>query len=257
MRCLSVGLSTERGLGARRLLRRADMLRTTGPARIAPGPFSLRLSRVAPRRLYGSSLPNAHEVHKAGSFRRGIPKCRFRLCSIQGTLLLALSVTRALRSPKRRRATTSGEKASEQQQLGRSPRRARRATTSPSRATAREHRQAAAANSSSSDTLGGGSAEPQEVAFPSRAGGSPPEEKEEDPWRRLPAPPEKPKGSDRPISAAISLGWGLKPIAQTNDIQARPSIWSFGGSLRGGYSFDFHLYVGVYIHDVPRQQREG
>lgn len=163
-----------------------------------------------------------------------------RVCSILGTLLLALSVT----SPafaKKKKGDDSSESSSSAKKSKKGKKGDDKAESSDSAASTDKP----AADTSSSDSLGAGSSEPQETAEPS-SWERPPEEKEK-PAGPPPAPPEKPKGSDRPISASISLGWGFMTDRQTNNIQSAANPYQLGGSLRGGYSFDFHLYVGVYF----------
>jgi hypothetical protein len=93
------------------------------------------------------------------------------------------------------------------------------------------------------DTLGGG--EPQETPD-SNSWERPPAEQEK-PAAPPPKPVEKPKGSDRPISVALFAGWAFKTDRQVQFVGASADPYQFGGGLRGGYSFDFHLYIGAYF----------
>lgn len=80
---------------------------------------------------------------------------------------------------------------------------------------------------------------------------------EPDAWERPPeeekAPPkEAPKAVDEtpalenPISIALLLGYGFKTDRRTGDLGADP--YGFMAGLRGGYTFDFMLYAGLYFN---------
>jgi hypothetical protein len=166
-----------------------------------------------------------------------------RLCSILGTLLLALSVT----SPafaKKKKGDDSSEKATSGSSSAKKSKKGKKADDSSESSDSAASDKPATTDTSKTDDLG--SAEPQEVASEPSSWERPPEEKEKPAAPPAP-PPEKPKGSDRPISAALFAGWGFKTDRQTNNIGSAADPYGIGAGLRGGYSFDFHLYVGVYF----------
>jgi hypothetical protein len=169
-----------------------------------------------------------------------------RLCSILGTLLLALSVT----SPafaKKKKGDDSSEKATSSSSSAKKSKKGKKGDDkSESSDSAASSDKPAATDTSKTDTLGGGTAEPQEVAAEPSSWERPPEEKEKPAAAPAP-PPEKPKGSDRPISAALFAGWAFKTDRQTNNIGTGADPYGLGAGLRGGYSLDFHLYIGVYF----------
>jgi hypothetical protein len=166
-----------------------------------------------------------------------------RLCSILGTLLLALSVTSPAFAKKKKgddsseKTTSSSSSAKKTKKGKKADDKAASSDTAPSTDTADETKK--------TDALGG-SGEPQEVASEPSSWERPPEEKEK-PAAAPPKPVEKPKGSDRPISAALFAGWAFKTDRQTNNIGTGADPYGLGAGLRGGYSFDFHLYVGVFF----------
>lgn len=79
---------------------------------------------------------------------------------------------------------------------------------------------------------------------------------EPDAWERPPmeekAPPKEavapaPEPSNEtPFSAALLLGYGFKTDRSTGGAGADP--YGFMAGLRGGYTFDFNLYAGVYFN---------
>jgi hypothetical protein len=83
-----------------------------------------------------------------------------------------------------------------------------------------------------------------EVPSNSNTWEKPPEEQEKPVAPVVVAPVEKPDGDGRPWSVGLLLGWGFKTDRQTASLGADP--YGFAAGLRGGYSFDFNLYVGLF-----------
>ena len=164
-----------------------------------------------------------------------------RLCSILGTLVLALSVT----SPafaKKKKGDDSSEKATSSSSSAKKSKKGKKGDDKARRDTAAHGGRTRPRR----PTMSAASAEPQESP-PNRARGSARRRKKRSPRQPPPKPVEKPKGSDRPISAALFAGWAFKTDRQTNNIGTGADPYGLGGGLRGGYSFDFHLYVGVFF----------
>jgi len=164
-----------------------------------------------------------------------------RVCSILGTLVLALSVTSPAFAKKKKgddssENATSGDSSAKKKKAKKSD----AADAAPAEASASD---TASQTKKPDDTLGTGEA--QETPD-SNTWERPPAE-EEKPAAPPPKPVEKPKGSDRPISAALFAGWAFKTDRQVGFVGVSADPYRFGGGLRGGYSFDFHLYVGLYF----------
>lgn len=98
-----------------------------------------------------------------------------------------------------------------------------------------------------------------EEEAPAEEAPAPAEEVVEEPdaWERPPveekAPPKKEKPAEEvtpalehPISVALLLGYGFKTDRQTAGLGADP--YGFMAGVRGGYTFDFALYAGVYFN---------
>jgi hypothetical protein len=73
----------------------------------------------------------------------------------------------------------------------------------------------------------------------------PPEEKEKPKPVDTPAPVEE-RRDNRPWSAGIAAGWGLKTDRATGGFGADP--YFLGAGVRGGYAFDFNLYIGIWFN---------
>jgi hypothetical protein len=80
---------------------------------------------------------------------------------------------------------------------------------------------------------------------------------EPDTWERPPVEDEKPPappppvetetraGNDLPWSVGLLAGWGFKTDRRTANFGADP--YGLGAGLRGGYSLDVQLYVGLFV----------
>lgn len=81
---------------------------------------------------------------------------------------------------------------------------------------------------------------------------------EDSAWERPPADDEKPKppppkrvetvkkpGGELPWSAGLLLGYGFKTDRNNQNLGADP--YGFVAGLRGGYTLDFNLYVGLFF----------
>jgi hypothetical protein len=99
-----------------------------------------------------------------------------------------------------------------------------------------------------------------EEEAPAEEAEAPPAEEvveEPDAWERPPEEekaPSKPEAApvdttppiERPISVALLLGYGVKTDRQTGGLGADP--YGLTAGVRGGYTFDFRLYAGVYFN---------
>jgi hypothetical protein len=72
----------------------------------------------------------------------------------------------------------------------------------------------------------------------------PPAEQEKPAAPPVTAPVEKPDGDGRPWSVGLLVGWGFKTDRQTGGLGADP--YGFAAGIRGGYSLDMNLYVGLF-----------
>ena len=140
-----------------------------------------------------------------------------RVCSILGTLLLALALT----SPAFAEGDQGDEGSSADSDKGGSETAPDMSNETPSEPDTWEH---------------------------------PPAEKEK-PVAPPPKPVEKPLGSDRPWSAALLLGYGFKTDRQTGGFGSDP--YGLAAELRGGYSLDFHLYLGLFFSYYLGSSRSG
>jgi hypothetical protein len=97
-------------------------------------------------------------------------------------------------------------------------------------------------------------------------GTEPKAEAEPDLWERPPADVEKPPppprkvekkvvGDGRPISMALVLGYGFLTDRKVDRFGADPYGLALG--VRGGYSFDFQLYAGVFYSYYLGSTRSG
>jgi hypothetical protein len=73
----------------------------------------------------------------------------------------------------------------------------------------------------------------------------PPEEKEK-PKPVEATPIDEKKGDDRPWSAGIEAGYGFKTDRRNGQFGTDP--YTFTAGARGGYEFDFKLYVGLWFN---------
>jgi hypothetical protein len=81
---------------------------------------------------------------------------------------------------------------------------------------------------------------------------------EPDSWERPPLDEEKPPaipaaepaeekvvGDGRPIAIGLLAGWGFNTARRNSGLG--PDPYGLGFGLRGGYSLDFQLYIGLYV----------
>jgi len=108
----------------------------------------------------------------------------------------------------------------------------------------------------------------EEEAAPAEEPAPPAEEVVEEPdaWERPPeeekappkakaAPVDTTPALENPISVALLLGYGFKTDRRTGDLGADP--YGFMAGLRGGYTFDFMLYAGVYFNYYLGSSQSG
>jgi hypothetical protein len=98
-----------------------------------------------------------------------------------------------------------------------------------------------------SDALGTSAASSEQAEMPDpNVWEKPPEEKEKPKPIDTPAPVVEEKGDNRPWSAGLAAGWGAKTDRATGDFGADP--YTLAAGVRGGYAFDFNLYIGVWFN---------
>jgi hypothetical protein len=173
-----------------------------------------------------------------------------RLCSILGTLLLALAVaTPVLAQGKGKEGsstTAEGDSASDSSSKKTSKKKGKRKSkkekeeekaAEEAEAKKAEEEKAAAATAASADA-----AAPEPDAWE-----KPPAEEEKPPAAAAGAKPavEKPDHGGKPLSAGLIVGWGFETDRRSASFSADP--YALGAGVRGGYSFDFNLYAGVYF----------
>jgi hypothetical protein len=74
----------------------------------------------------------------------------------------------------------------------------------------------------------------------------PPEEQEKPPASATPKVAAKPKGDGKPISVGLIVGWAFETDRRTSGFSADP--YGLGGGVRGGYSVpDVNVYFGLYF----------
>ncbi len=82
----------------------------------------------------------------------------------------------------------------------------------------------------------------------------PPEEKAPPP-KAAPKVVEPPFAEGRPFSVGLLLGYGFKTDRATSGLGTDP--YGFGFGIRGGYTLDFGLYLGVAFHYYLGTSSEG
>lgn len=183
-----------------------------------------------------------------------------RAYSILGTLLLALSVASpALAAGKgKKKANDSAEAAKEgdaktgedtkadSEESAKETKAAKRKKRRSKKAEEEEAKKAeeekAAAEAEKAEAAGATAAD-SEMPDPN-VWEKPPEEKEKPKPLDTPAPVVE-KGDDRPWSVGLAAGWALKLDRATGNLGTDP--YGLGAGVRGGYEFDFKLYLGVYF----------
>jgi hypothetical protein len=170
-----------------------------------------------------------------------------RLCSILGTLLLALAVaTPVLAQDKGKEGsskTAEGDSASEasskkgKKKNAKGKRKSKKEKEEEEKAAeeakkAEEEKAAAAAAAAA--------AQPEPDTWE-----KPPEEEEKPPAPPPPKAAAKPGQVGMPISAGLIAGWGFETDRRSTSFSADP--YQLGIGLRGGYSFDINVYAGVFF----------
>ena len=74
----------------------------------------------------------------------------------------------------------------------------------------------------------------------------PPEEAEK-PKKEVAAPVEEKAGDGRPWMAGLIVGYGFKTDSDTGSLASAADPYGLTAGLRGGYSLDFNLYVGLFF----------
>ncbi len=178
-----------------------------------------------------------------------------RLCSILGTLVLALAVARpALADSPRPHAGASAE-------LGAKKTKSKKDEGNQDEASD-DDKGSSDASSEDLDTLmtKKGSKPAADTGAAAEGGSNaeqPPSGEIGDTWEKppveqekalgpAPKPAEKPAGDGKHWSAGLVVGWAFKTDWRAGDLGADP--YGLGMGLRGGYSFDFKLYTGVYFN---------
>lgn len=148
-----------------------------------------------------------------------------RFCSTMGTVLLALSLTSPAFAAKKKKKASDDS-----------------AESSASADSSKKGKTDSASDTSADEAPAGDQAKKE----PAMA---------DDSWERPPMEQEKPAGPPpKPIvkvsgdgmhwSAGLLVGWGFKTDRSTSGLGSDP--YGFGFGIRGGYTFDFKLYVGLF-----------
>jgi hypothetical protein len=181
--------------------------------------------------------------------------------SILGTLLLALSVSSpAFAAGKGKKKASSSaeaakegdeEKADEKAETRKAKRdqkkKGKKGKADKEKAAEEEKADDEKADSEGgSDALGSTAASSEQAEMPDpNVWEKPPDEKEK-PKPVEVAAPVIVKGDNRPWSLGLAAGWGFKTDRATAGLGADP--YTFAAGLRGGYEFDFKLYVGIWFN---------
>jgi hypothetical protein len=215
--------------------------------------------------------------------REGETLMPLRLCSILGTLLLALAVatpvlaqdkqesgasedeTSATRAKRKRKARAKAKKADEaasadaSDKVGAIDKADDSASTDKADGAVKqgkrskkkgkkakeEEEEAEKADSEEAATATEASASAEPAPEPD-SWERPPEEEEKPPATAVAKPVEKSAGDGKPLSAGLLVGWGFKTDRRSRNVSGNP--YGLGAGLRGGYSVpDINLYAGVYF----------
>jgi hypothetical protein len=161
-----------------------------------------------------------------------------RVCSILGTVLLALAVANPASAEKKKKNSddTSATSASFKSSASDAP-----MASAKGKAKKKKKKEEPAPEPAPAETA----VVPEEEAVTdSNTWEKPPVEQEKPAAPVVVAPVEKPDGDGKPWSAGLLLGWGFKTDRQTAGLGADP--YGFAAGIRGGYSLDFNLYVGLF-----------
>jgi hypothetical protein len=186
----------------------------------------------------------------------GVNEMPLRVCSILGTVLLALAVANPAFADKKKKKSEYSAAGAETAQVSAKGKgkKAKKSDDAPKADDASSDSGSDIDKKMESATSGDAKPKPATTGSglgtadeePPSDGNSwerPPAEQEK-PAAAPPKPVEKPAGSDRPWSAGLLAGWGFKTDRQSGGFGADPYGLGFG--IRGGYSLDFHLYVGLF-----------
>jgi hypothetical protein len=170
-----------------------------------------------------------------------------RLCSILGTLSLAFCIASgspALAQKKKADDAADTDKADE----GKADEQGAGKPDKPARGGKKKKGKKAKAEEAAEEKPAEGESSGEAAAAPA----------EETVWERPPADDEKPKppppkpvaaakkpGGELPWSAGLLLGYGFKTDRNNQNLGADP--YGFVAGLRGGYTLEFNLYVGLYF----------
>jgi len=179
-----------------------------------------------------------------------------RICSHLGTLVLALSLASpALAAGKKKKAAPSAEETSDE-------------ATDKGADTDSLMEQAVDSDKKKKDKQKGEPAAEEapkpaadEEPLPSDQPGEPgawerpPEEQEKPKPKEVSAPKDEKSGDGRPWLAGIDAGWGFGTDRSNGGLVADPYGLAMGA--RGGYSWDFNLYTGLFFQYYLGSSREG
>jgi opacity protein-like surface antigen len=84
----------------------------------------------------------------------------------------------------------------------------------------------------------------------------PPEEAEK-PKKEVAAVTEQKSGDGRPWMAGLIVGYGLKTDSDTGTLASAADPYGLTAGLRGGYTLDFNLYVGIFFAYYLGSTAEG
>ena len=165
-----------------------------------------------------------------------------RVCSILGTVLLALAVANPALADKRKKksAEAAPTAASAMNAADTSSASAKKTKAKKSRSKKKKKKKVEEEAPAPESTI-----VPEEEPVQSANTWEKPPVEEEKPLAPVVAPViEKPDGDGRPWSLGLLVGWGFKTDRQTAGLGADP--YGFAAGVRGGYTLDFNLYVGVF-----------
>jgi hypothetical protein len=185
-----------------------------------------------------------------------------RLCSILGTLLLALAVATPVFAQATETAEADeGDGAAETRAKKRKARAKKRAEAAAEakadtnnaqakrnkkkKAKAEEAEEESKAEGDEDTALSASEASTQEAVPEPDSWERPPMEEEKPPAPPAPKAVEPPAHAGLPLSAGLLVGWGFETDRRNTSFSADP--YGLGAGLRGGYTFDFNLYAGVYF----------
>lgn len=171
-----------------------------------------------------------------------------RLCSILGTFLLALSLAQPALAQGAGIDADRAEAGSANAKKRAKKARSRKADDGSlqSKRGKNKKKDEEEATETSTDAISATEASAEEEPLPEPDAWERPPMEEEKP----PAPPpakeiEEVAGDGKPYSVGLLAGYGFKTDRRTANFGSDP--YGLGAGLRGGYSFPFELYVGLYV----------